>query len=368
MPETKTILLVEDEPVVIQMVEIVIISLGYDLIIAMTGEEAVKLVAENEKIDLILMDINLGEGIEGPEAARRILAKKEIPIIFHTSHSEEEYVNKVKEITRYGYLLKGSSRFVFREAIQMAFELFEKHEKLRLSEEILKQRNEVLLQFINRSPYYSFIKEVTPTKSLVIMASENFIDMIGIPGSEMTGKTMEELFPPEHAAKFTADDWKVVSDGNVLKLNEELNGRNYITIKFPILLENKKLLAGYTIDISEQKQKEDQIRYIQFANNNLSELFLWISPEGKITDGNGACCTKLGYSYIELTQLTIYQLDNSLDKKKWDEYFTDLRKFGFKSFDTSYKTKSGKLIPIKFIGNHFKLNEKEYACAFLQVL
>jgi signal transduction histidine kinase len=83
--------------------------------------------------------------------------------------------------------------------------------------------------------------------------------MIGISGRDMMGKSMEELFPPEHAAKFTADDWTVVSKGDVLKLDEELNGRFYTTIKFPITLGDKTLLAGYTIDITDRKLAELQL-------------------------------------------------------------------------------------------------------------
>ena len=37
-------------------------------------------------------------------------------------------VEKVKGITRYGYVLKNSGEFVLLEAIQMAFELFQAHQ------------------------------------------------------------------------------------------------------------------------------------------------------------------------------------------------------------------------------------------------
>jgi signal transduction histidine kinase len=121
------------------------------------------------------------------------------------------------------------------------------------AERELRQTRELLLQYVRHSPIYTFIKEVTPTESRVLHASENFEKMIGIPGSELTGKTMADLFPAEFAAKITADDWAVVSNGEVLKLDEELNGRSYISIKFPIRQGEKTLLAGYTIDVTEQK-------------------------------------------------------------------------------------------------------------------
>jgi HD-GYP domain-containing protein (c-di-GMP phosphodiesterase class II) len=84
--------------------------------------------------------------------------------------------------------------------------------------------------------------------------------MIGIPGPKMIGRTMVELFPPEFAAKVTADDWVVVSSGNVLQQDENLNGRDYTTIKFPIIQRGKTLLAGYTIDITDRKRAEEDLQ------------------------------------------------------------------------------------------------------------
>jgi hypothetical protein len=40
-----------------------------------------------------------------------------------------------------------------------------------------------------------------------------------------------------------------------------LNGRSYTTIKFPIALPGRSLLAGYTIDVTERKQAEEALRH-----------------------------------------------------------------------------------------------------------
>jgi PAS domain S-box-containing protein len=130
------------------------------------------------------------------------------------------------------------------------------------TEDSLRESQELLSLFMRHSPIYAFIKEVTPGESRVLQASDNYEEMIGIPSREMIGKTMSELFLPESAAKFTADDWAVVSNGQVLKLDEDLNGRHYTTIKFPIIQGNKTLLAGYTIDITERVQAEENIQKI----------------------------------------------------------------------------------------------------------
>ena len=113
-PERKTILLVEDEGIIAMTGAKTIEGFGYRVIIANSGEKAVRLALDDKSIRLILMDINLGKGIDGTEAARQILSKRTIPIVFLTSHSEKDYVERVKEITRYGYVIKDSGDVVLK--------------------------------------------------------------------------------------------------------------------------------------------------------------------------------------------------------------------------------------------------------------
>ncbi|MGE4440661.1 MAG: PAS domain S-box protein [Desulfomicrobium sp.] len=141
----------------------------------------------------------------------------------------------------------------------------------KMAEEELRKSNELLSLFIRNSPIYAFIKEVTPEESRVLAASENFQDMIGIPGSRMVGKTMADLFPVDFAAKISADDWDVVSRGEILRVDEDLRGRHYTTIKFPVQLGEKKLLAGYTIDITDHKQAEQAMARAKEAAESASQ-------------------------------------------------------------------------------------------------
>jgi PAS domain S-box-containing protein/putative nucleotidyltransferase with HDIG domain len=127
------------------------------------------------------------------------------------------------------------------------------------AEEKLRESEELFTLFLKHSPIYAYIKAVTPSESRNLKFSDNFQDMLGIPVSEMVGKTMDELFPADIAAKMTADEWAVVTKREVLRLNEDFNGRNYTSIKFPVIQGDKTLLAGYTIDITERKRVEQKL-------------------------------------------------------------------------------------------------------------
>ncbi len=128
------------------------------------------------------------------------------------------------------------------------------------TDETLREEEELFSLFVRHSPMYAFVKEVTPTESRVVRASENFVDMIGVPGSKMAGRTMHELFPPELATKMTADDWAVASAGQPLVVEEVLSGRTYSTVKFPLPMRGRTLLAGYTRDITQQREAERSAR------------------------------------------------------------------------------------------------------------
>ncbi len=134
----KTILLVEDEAILAMDEKQTLEHYGFNVIIAPSGEKAIETVELNPGIDLILMDINLGRGMEGTDAARQILSSHDIPLIFLSSHTEREIVEKTEGITSYGYIVKNSGETVLIASIKMAFRLFEAKMQEREKEQALK--------------------------------------------------------------------------------------------------------------------------------------------------------------------------------------------------------------------------------------
>ena len=127
--EDRTLLLVEDERLVALAQRTQLEQAGYTVVHVESGEAAVEAATRRQEISLVLMDIDLGAGMTGPEAARRILEARRLPIVFLTCHAEQSYVDQVLQITRYGYVLKDSGEFVILQTIRLAFENFDAHSR-----------------------------------------------------------------------------------------------------------------------------------------------------------------------------------------------------------------------------------------------
>ncbi len=226
-------------------------------------------------------------------------------------------------------------------------------ERKRTSE-ALKESEDLFFAFMHHSPVYIYIKEVFPNESRVIQASQNFHEMIGIPGRDMIGKTMHELFPPKFAAKITADDWEVASSGKVMKLDETINDRFYTTIKFPIVQSGRTLLAGYTIDITERKMAENALRESEEkfrAIIDVSPVPMALNDESfNITFLNRAFIQTFGYTHEDIPVLQDWWTKAYPNAKyrEWviDKWITELDRSkltdsAFSPFEVNIRCKNG---------------------------
>lgn len=86
----KSILIVEDDHLSLRFLSTVLRDTQANLLYAKNGTEAVEMVRETDRLDLILMDIQL-PGMSGNEAVTQIRQFNEnIPIIAQTAHAMSE--------------------------------------------------------------------------------------------------------------------------------------------------------------------------------------------------------------------------------------------------------------------------------------
>ncbi|MBK7258013.1 MAG: PAS domain S-box protein [Ignavibacteriae bacterium] len=199
MQARKTILLVEDEVLIALAEAQSIEGFGYRVLTAHTGENAVVIATGIDKPDLILMDIDLGKGISGPDAAVEILSRSAIPIVFLTSHAERDMVEKVRGITRYGYVIKDSGDFVLQSSIEMAFELHSANELLK-GELAERRRTEDRLAHSHQLMHYVIQHSrsaiaVHDTGMRYVYVSQRYLTDYNVKEKDIIGKHHYEVFP-----------------------------------------------------------------------------------------------------------------------------------------------------------------------------
>jgi DNA-binding LytR/AlgR family response regulator len=100
------ILVIEDEAVLAMYVSDLLEMQGYEVVgVADNGREALTIYQQN-RVDLILCDINLKGDWDGIETIRRILTFKPVPVIYLTAQVDKETVDRAKETFPAAYLTK----------------------------------------------------------------------------------------------------------------------------------------------------------------------------------------------------------------------------------------------------------------------
>ena len=163
-----SILLVEDEGIVAQDLQETLVQLGYPVIgIASEGVQAVCM-AEELQPGLIVMDVGLQGEVDGIQAAKMILERFHIPVIFLTGHRDMETLQRAVRTGPLGYILKPFQEVELRSAIEVAIHkhradvaLREREEALRRNAELLKSLSLIdeLTQLHNRRGFFELARQ-----------------------------------------------------------------------------------------------------------------------------------------------------------------------------------------------------------------
>lgn len=101
------ILVADDEPPILRLMEFILAREGHEMIVAVNGDEALTKVAEH-KPDLILLDIMMPR-VDGYEVVRRLRANPDlssIPIIMLSAKAQDADVRKGVDVGVNEYITK----------------------------------------------------------------------------------------------------------------------------------------------------------------------------------------------------------------------------------------------------------------------
>lgn len=313
----RTLLLVEDDALIALNEERLLQEHGYGVKTVRTGEAAIT-AAVDESIDLILMDIDLGpNGVDGTEAAARILKRREMPIVFLTSHSENEIVERVRGITRYGYVLKSAGEFVLLQAIETAFELFDVHLKAVRENEI---RREAENQASSNEALYKNLMEnsidavyLLSETGAVLNANGVACKMLGYSRDELLTLTIDDIDPNYPSQKFV-DFWRDQPKSASLLFDTQHKTKSGRLLDVEVngiffFLHGEKQLFGVARDTSRRRVLEESLRrneamYRRYFQNTPSLILEMDADTKEILSCNAAMARSLGMSPDEVIGLS----------------------------------------------------------------
>ncbi|BHH83549.1 PAS domain S-box protein [Desulforhopalus sp. 52FAK] len=229
----------------------------------------------------------------------------------------------------------------YEELEQRVKELEFAESERKLQDTTTQASNELLFFFIKYSPISAFLKEVSKKESKFIYISDSYSEILGIPASEITGKTMGELLPHELAEKTTQDDHDVVNSLEKRAFCEEVNGRRYITYKFPLQQDGKTYLAGYRIDTTDLEHAKEDMENI--FNMSLDLICIADINTATFLKVNSAFTETLGYSQHELLNKPFLDFVHPDDLDITLNIISEKLQSGAKviSFDNRYRCKDG---------------------------
>jgi PAS domain S-box-containing protein len=131
----------------------------------------------------------------------------------------------------------------------------------KLWEETLRQSEQRFATFMRHLPGIAFVKDLN---GKYVYCNESSWALFRKRPEEITGKTDDDLWPPEDAALFRKNDLTVVESGRPVEVTESVtheDGKHaWLIAKFPIM-ENGKvaLIGGIGIDITERQTLQEQL-------------------------------------------------------------------------------------------------------------
>jgi two-component system cell cycle sensor histidine kinase/response regulator CckA len=135
-----------------------------------------------------------------------------------------------------------------------------------------------LQQVLDNSSTIVFAKD---TKGRYLIVNSQFESITGLDSATLLGRTDEQLFAPDLAARFRHNDLRVLHEGRSIEFEEtaDFGGgpRTFISCKFPLLDSNGAAYAvcGVATDITERKRLEDAFSAAALAVSQSEEDTLY---------------------------------------------------------------------------------------------
>ena len=293
----KRILLVEDNGFNAQVTATILNNYGYQTEVVATGEEAVAKIRGGQCPDLILMDIELGQGMDGAQAALTIQQYSDVPIVFLTAHTERSIMEKIRSLTAYGAVVKGSGEHVLISAVEIALRLYEANSQAKMYQQIYEDSLHEIYLFdpqslnfltVNRGAWENLgytseeLGTMTPLDLKPELDSQSFRKLLE---PLLRGEQEQILFNTVHRRK----------DGSLYPVEVKLQMFKY---------REQKVCVAHINDLTNRLKIENELRKKEATLNTIMstarDAIVLMDEKGNIIFWNRAAEQLFGYTGEEI--------------------------------------------------------------------
>jgi PAS domain S-box-containing protein len=129
------------------------------------------------------------------------------------------------------------------------------------------------------------------------------------------------------------------------------------------------LTAATTLLVRQWRERirvESALKLSETSVQKASLPTLWIAPDARILRVNQATCAMYGYSEAELLSMRITDLSPSFEPERWPQHWQDLRSQQSMSFESTHRTRDGRMLPMEVELNFIEFDGQEFNFAFMR--
>ncbi len=256
--ENYRILLVDDDPFVLQSIGPILVKKGYEVTTAENGQKAIDFLSEST-FDLVLTDLVM-EDVDGFQVLRAVKAvDKDTMVIILTGYEEVKLAIDCLRLGADDYVLKPCEPEELFFRLNNCFAKLEDKRKVKQAEETLKKSEEKWRSLTENAP----VMIVHLDREGLIKLINNIPEGFGLIEDNILGRNNTDFCAEEYRAQSQEIQNRVLNTG----VSESLEMRGAITDKWyhstiGALKEDGKTvgLTAINVDITERKQVEQELQ------------------------------------------------------------------------------------------------------------
>ena len=277
----QSILVVDSDPDVGIALQDLLLSQGYDVILAETGSGAISAVQEPKTYAAVLLDMGL-QDVDGLSVLQQITElDSTLPVIALTAYGETEKTVGALERGAFAYLKKPYNKEELKttllraiavknltakaERVQQQLNKTEKRlrSERKAAESVVQETEGRLQAILDGSSAVIYVKDL---EGRYLLINCQFEILFNVNRESVKGKSDFDIFPKDFAEAFRVNDRMVLEAGAPLQSEEiaphEDGPHVYVSNKFPLRNAEGDIYAicGISTDISKRKKAEKALQ------------------------------------------------------------------------------------------------------------